>query len=207
MFQSVSLVYGQLQLSYTNMITTSVIQCYTTKNECEGQAFGCFWHLSVSFLLQKILTPGSSHSKSSTGQKPGHDMERSMVFRHSALVIFHPSIGCTWQRTQSQSKAETTQLRPGLTGGLGPLATWRWNRMPQGFTHIIFLYFRECWSNSPPHLWPGKGTAPNHFWYQTTLATEVLEMIHELHPIPPKTMPRYISPKPWQCLSAVFFTT
>lgn len=176
MFQSVSLFYGQLQLSYTNMITTSVIQCYTTKNECQGQAFGCFLHLSVSFLLQKILTPGSSHSKSSTGQKPGHDMERSMVFRHSALVIFHPSIGCTWQRTQSQSKAgnHTATSRPNWR--LGPPGYLALEQDATGLYPPSFSSISGNVGQTLPHICGReRGTAPNHFWYQTTLATKYLK--------------------------------
>lgn len=94
--------------------------------------------------------------------------------------------GAPGNEPNPKAKLETTQLRPGLTGGLGPWLPGAGTGCHRALPTIIFLYFRECWSNSPPHLWPGKGDCPKSFLVSNNSGNEVLEMIHELHPIPPK---------------------
>ncbi len=108
-----------------------------------------------------------SHSKSSTGQKPGHDMEP--WWRHSALVIFTDRVHL--------------ELRPGLTGGW--LAPWLPGHLidmtmtlkleQAAIKTTIMTLFQGRGSNSP-HICGllGKGTAPKHFW-ETTLATNYLK--------------------------------
>lgn len=68
--------------------------------------------------------------------------------------------GAPGNEPNPKAKLETTQLRPGLTGGLGPLATWRWNRMPQGFTHHHFPLFQGMLVKLSPTFVAGKGGLP-----------------------------------------------